>query len=224
MGQGLKLRHHLDAILETNSDATVIQSLLNRRSLGRRYIDEFIRLTCAPDLMASRAFPNGKEITESMACYDAVRKHISSDFKTRDTNIVVVGDGAAPRTGLLFAYRSNWDVFSVDPRLVQKDQYRADRLTLLSCKVQDMHHHGSLPDRKNWIIILPHAHVGAIVAVAGCMLAGKGPDHLSVVAMPCCVPIDMPRAPDACYQDPHIWSPKRTIKIWKEKLYHETDH
>lgn len=40
-----------------------------------RYLDEFVRCRCAPDLLARKLFPNAKEVTESFAAYAAVRKH-----------------------------------------------------------------------------------------------------------------------------------------------------
>lgn len=52
--------------------AETAQGLTIRVSHGSRYINEFIRLRGAPDLLALGVFPNAKEITETMAAWSAV--------------------------------------------------------------------------------------------------------------------------------------------------------
>lgn len=86
-----------------------------------RYVDEFLGLRCAPELLEMRLFPNGKEITESMSAYSAARKYVSClpGFALNDPNVSVicVGDGHQPRTATLFAMRTAWSTYSVDPLL-----------------------------------------------------------------------------------------------------------
>ena len=71
--------------------------------LNLHYLDEFIKLDCAPNLLAARPmmFPDVKEITESMGLYNAFRRHILPTFQSNPPTgkcaMVVIGDGATPR-------------------------------------------------------------------------------------------------------------------------------
>ena len=40
------------------------------------YFGMFMGLKCAPQILASRVYPNPKELTESFACYNAVFQHL----------------------------------------------------------------------------------------------------------------------------------------------------
>jgi len=173
-----------------------------------RYVDAFIRLKCAPDLLLMNLFPNTKEITESMAAYDAVRKYCP-DYTLGDpgVTVAVIGDGASPRTGAIFAYRSKWRVLSIDPQLHNKPIWsKIARLSSYPEKVQDV---ALTAD----IAVLVHAHV-ILDSIA----------HLNpsiIVAMPCCVNQDyfLRIKPDIIFTDWGVHSPKRTINIWKDLRY-----
>jgi len=86
----------------------------------KRYINEFVKLKCAPDLLAWGVFPNAKEITESMAMYHAVKNYVPFDLHDEEINLVVVGDGKSPRTAALFAVMTKWTCYSVDPKMDEK--------------------------------------------------------------------------------------------------------
>ena len=90
-----------------------------------KYLDDFIKLACAPKLLKLRMFPDCKEIAESMAVwYAVVRTEVLNEQRepvrageAPDT-VVVVGDGVTPRTAALFAFRApQWRCVSVDPML-----------------------------------------------------------------------------------------------------------
>ena len=93
--------------------------LFNVRKPSLRYLDEFIKLKCSPDLLKSNLFPNAKEITESMGVYNAVRRNLQKEYSLASPDIccLVIGDGHVPRTASLFAMRTRWTVFSIDPKL-----------------------------------------------------------------------------------------------------------
>ncbi|KUF99151.1 Histone-lysine N-methyltransferase [Phytophthora nicotianae] len=91
-----------------------------------RYLNEFVgKLHCAPALLQHGLFPDAKEVTESMALFNAVRRYIEPKNKGeslkengKHDGIVVVGDGNTPRTAAMFAFRMRgWKCYSVDPAM-----------------------------------------------------------------------------------------------------------
>merc|ERR1719242_515792 len=111
-----------------------------------RYIDEFLSLKCAEDLIAHKIYPNGKEITESFSVLHALRtylnassKDLSSDwdyhFENSKVTAVVIGDGATPRIASLLCFITKWNaVYSVDPMLKIKNNKSWNRIRHLQCK------------------------------------------------------------------------------------------
>jgi len=176
----------------------------------KHYIDEFVRLKCAPDLLAMGLFPNGKEITESMGCYRGVVNNLQDvylNINNPDINVVVVGDGHAPRTGALFAFRSGWSVISIDP-LFRTKEYNIKRLVICKCKIEELY---DVCFDFPVIIILPHSH--AKIKDVLQKINSKVSRH--VLALPCCYNQDIPNKAYIGYTDTNIWSEKNTIKIWK---------
>jgi len=176
----------------------------------RRYMMEFVHLRCAPDLLLNKLFPNAKEITESMAAYNAVRSHIIDRFNIRydDENIalVCVGDGSTPRTAALFAFRSNWQCFSIDPKLRDKE-YDIRKLVILRRRIED-----EILDLTKYdqvLVVLVHSHAKMSSVIENIKAKVK-----HIISIPCCVPHDIKNMTYLGYQDTNIWSPKNTVKIW----------
>lgn len=177
-----------------------------------RHLSEFTMLRCAPDLLALRLYPNPKEITESMAAFDAVRQYVMKpagfEYDDPDVAIVCVGDGCTPRTGALFAMRSNWSVISIDPALPDR-VYPIKRLTLQRRKVEDEVLHLNL--MRQVVIVQVHSHANLALSLAHIKAPRR---HL--ITIPCCVPHEILNKPYIGYDDAGIWSPKRTVKIWMD--------
>lgn len=180
------------------------------KSPTRRYMDEFIKLKCAPDLISMRLFPNAKEITESMAAYKATRfisGKVNLDFGNPNIAMVCVGDGNTPRTAALFAFRSRWDCYSVDPRLGPKRfevahlHVRQEAITAAS-PIRTFPHDAI-------IIVLVHSH-----ALLPVVLDKIVCERRHVIAIPCCVPNGIITPARYVYDDWGIWSPHRTVSIW----------
>lgn len=173
-----------------------------------KYLSDFVLLRAAPDMLALGLFPNGKEISESFGAFDAVRNRLK-EFPLDDPNVtaVCVGDGATPRTGATFALRSSWQAISVDPVLRGGSvRWEAiNRLTVMADRIQNVR-----IQARRVVLVLVHAHV----KIADC-LPSIDAEEIAVVAMPCCVHLDLPTAPDVQYEDMAIISPCRTVKIWK---------
>ena len=185
---------------------------VNIKHATGRYIDEFVRLKCAPDLLLMGVFPNAKEITESFAAYRAAQNYISR-FALADPSVTVycVADGCTPRTGATFAYRSAWQCASIDPALRDCGRWAGiRRLRCMPCRVEDGHYH--VRRNRKTLIVAVHSHANLQVAVD--KLRG---DDTAVIALPCCKPQELDRPPDYDYQDFGIWSPKRRVLVW-EKL------
>ncbi len=177
-----------------------------------RYLDLFVKMKCAPDLLAAGLFPNAKEITESMAMLHAVKKYIKIDLNNKTVNLVVIGDGSTPRTAALFAFMTSWICTSVDPALKpSKDICKIERLYLHPFKGEEFMGNAD-------IVIFPHAHV--------CF--DKMPYNIKmakfVVAMPCCSPYcnrqqlwgsPISIHPNLRYTDWGVHSPQREILIWR---------
>lgn len=176
----------------------------------KRYINEFVRLSCAADILALKLFPNAKEITESMAAYQAVRSHIVGrnveEYGKSDIAAVCVGDGHTPRTAALFAFRTAWMCYSIDPNL-RKTDWCIKRLICYDTKIEDI-----VLDLRHFrqvILLMVHSHAGLTTTLKH-VLAHR----LDVVAIPCCVPMEIPKRHYIGYEDYNIWSPQNTVKVW----------
>lgn len=174
------------------------------------YIEKFMTLKCAPDLLMLGLFPNAKEITESFACYEAVRRHIPFEPQDTDVTVVVVGDGSTPRTAATFAFRSLWNCVSIDPEIGTPDNWERNvkRLTCHSKKVESL---GKVSYPK-LIIVAPHSH-----ADLGAALERFTAKKRHVIALPCCVRQEIEgRLPDIKYDDWGIHSPQRAVMVWRD--------
>lgn len=173
----------------------------------RRYFAECWKLSCMPDLLALRLFPNPKEFTESAGAYRAVEKCLELHPKGL-VQVVAVADGNSPRTAAVFALRTAWECHSVDPMLLDRGAWhRIRRLTLHRCRIQDV----ALPWADVSVVVCVHSHVSLPAS-----LDKIRANHIHVVAIPCCVPLELNRPPDVEYLDLGIWSPHCRVKVWRE--------
>jgi hypothetical protein len=158
-----------------------------------------------------------KEVTESWAMLEAAQKYCPnlSEYK-----VVVVGDGASPRTGSLLAYFTKADVISVDPGFNMKHynwwKERREklgeppqRLELRAVKIEDTEIDCG---GKKLLVIWPHSHA----PMNGIKVEGFA--SRTDIAMPCCVkiPTNLLRIPHIVYEDQWVESPHRTIHVWQD--------
>lgn len=204
------------------------------------YLDEFLKLRCAPDLLEMGLFPNSKEITETFAVWAALRRHIFPHLsKSRSSNdnrqdaIIVVGDGMTPRTAALCAFLTKglWQCYSIDPML-QYDTYTdmmflnrrstttEDRcnqwktikgLRMARTKIQAV----SIPCRQA-IVVMMHAHVTLDDAISA-VDASEG--IVGIITCPCCKwgPSQqewLGQAPHQQYTDLKLFSVKNQMNVW----------
>lgn len=168
------------------------------------YVNRFIKMRCAVDLLRLKMFPDAKEITESLAMVNACSNlpKLFDDRKRSDINVVVVGDGRRPRTAALFAHLTRWNCFSIDPIMVE-EVWPIQRLKCFKKRVEDVKLHFDSP----LIIVLPHSHAKPSICLQNITTSST----LSVINMPCCVPSDILGFKHVSYKDGRVWSPKNRI-------------
>jgi hypothetical protein len=183
-----------------------LQKISKNGTYSRYYIERFMGMSCAVDLLSHKMYPNAKEITESFGCFEAVVNNLPYDRDDK-VNVVCVGDGHSPRTAAMFAFRSPWDTYSIDPVLRQKGHWKQiKRLETINKRIQDV----NLTFKDPTVIVHCHAHV----KIEDSLKSISAP-KISVISMECCVAqfIDK-RKPDLEYTDHAVWTPCNRIKIW----------
>jgi len=175
----------------------------NARRFHSLYINKFMSMKCAPDLLIRRLFPNAKEITESFGAFEAT-KYLPYSWHDTNVTLIAVGDGVTPRTASTFAFRTRWECYSVDPKLRDKD-WQVDRLTCLPTKIEQQ----TITSCTPVILCCVHSHVKLPVCLKS-IVAPK----ISTIAIPCCVDLTLDAVPDFSYNDENIWSAKNLVKVW----------
>lgn len=183
-----------------------LQKISKNGNFSRYYIERFLGMSCAVDLLAHKMFPNAKEITESFGCFEAAVNNLNYG-RQDNVNVVCVGDGTSPRTAAMFAFRSPWQCHSIDPAMRNKGSWVSiNRLKIYSKKIQDV----KLEFDSPCILIHCHAHVTLETSLKSI----KAP-KISIVSMECCVRQYLNKEPDIKYNDNAVWSKCNEIKIWE---------
>lgn len=173
-----------------------------------RYFDELLKCKCAMDLVDPRRklFPNAKEITESFAAFNAVRRIVGGhQFGNDKIQMVDVACGVRPRTAAVFAMRTKWLCHAVDPKL-KIMAYGIDRLILYNDAIERHFFESDDPI----IVTMVHAHVDVDV-----VLSSIRSPRIIVVAIPCCYDIlSRDLKPRLQYHDMGIWSGCRDVSVY----------
>lgn len=204
--------------------------------MKNRYLNQFFNSFCMASIAPTfdnykKSSVRDKEITESMGCLNAAIKHSGFSPDDPDVKVIVVGDGVRPRTGIIFAYHTLWNVTSIDPladigwfsifsNFRESCGHPIRRLEFLKLKVED------LPQQKyaeQQIIIMPHSHAGIVETLR--IIQGKS----TLISLPCCVRVDdrlksetfMTSHDYRSYFDDQILSGKREINIWRNISYED---
>jgi hypothetical protein len=177
-----------------------------------RWLDEFIGLKCAPDLIG--LFPNAKEITESMACFGALRRMkigIPELYGDPDVVCLVPGDGHKPRTGAVVACRTKWTVHSVDPvlRVETVGDHLHPKYQRLYCWPEKVANIPQVKSPKLAVILAVHSH-----AYLRDALYRVNAPVIAIVALQCCTPQVLDIEPTKVWRDAGVYSPENLIKTW----------
>lgn len=181
-------------------------------TFSARYYHEIFNLRCGPDLIRTGLYKSAKEWTESAAVFNAAERYLPWDMD-KELILISYGDGCQPRTAALFAFRTKWQCYSVDPDLRDEDWSSINRLSLFKGKGENF----ELDCQGKVVVALfVHAHVPIVKAVKPLM---KTASAISAIAMPCCMILDngLP-PPNFSYYDSGVESDKRQVKIWSNIL------
>lgn len=193
---------------------------------SRKYLDEFLRLDCAPDLLERGAFRGASEsITVAMGLFSAVRRYVlprGGSFDNEAIRLVVAEDTQlALDVAALFAFRTKWKcsvIFEAPASLraampMGYQDPRVERLTFYPCGLME----GMWMFDGPTIVMLP----GQKYAPADASLRIKAFNPVDEYQYPkSCVALGQfpwhPKAepPKMQHQDPAIWAPDQTISIW----------
>lgn len=190
-----------------------------------RLLDEFLRLKCAPDILATGVFPNAKELSESMGAFESLRRAlfgIDRDDLLRDSDIVLydVGAGRKPRSAVLAAFRSRWSCVAIDPVIDPQAQNirKIRRVEVFSGKVED--YQVKPEDAGKFAIVFSVHNHATLSATMEALQLDKRPGY-GMISIPCCVPHDVPMEWDEVRDDWGIKSGRRTVYrkvVWPDKV------
>lgn len=165
----------------------------------------FVGLRCAPGLLAAVGWGGdpAKEISEAMACVEAVRRRVPrGTLADRSRSVLVVGDGTSPRVGAMLAVRSGWSVVSVDPAMrLDGPHPRIDRLVCRRDRVEAV-------DELFDVVIACHSHAPVAATQARLKPGGLG------VTLECCVSWTSAPGLIESYEDHWCLSAARTMRVW----------
>lgn len=197
------------------------------------YLDKCFALTCFPELMALRVFPNVKDISESMAALAAARRHLTGGAPAAVVRCVVVGDGNTPRTAALAAFLTDWQCVSVDPAMKPgwqggPDKHGVQRLTCHALTWEDYVVAAAAEEARAatrpptaLILIAVHSHhrfSGGGSVDAARRACGDGNVPTLLISMPCCHRYSHVHdcgPPLESADDYGVFSACRRIHVWK---------
>lgn len=199
------------------------------------YIDRFLKWKCSRELLTLNIY-NAREITESIAMRQAaikVKRGLGIDTKNTKVLVLVVGDGATPRTGAIIAYTTSWKVRTIDPilrdswksNIEYKEDYINNNIRRLACFKDTIENWCTInkikEEMEHIIIMAPHTHCSLLPAVDW---AFKNKSkymvkNIHLIANPCCyelmLPVEKYGSPNKTYDDWRIVSGHRRIQVYK---------
>ncbi len=188
-----------------------------------QYMTAFVRHGSSPLLLQMKVFPDSKELSESMACAEAIRRFVRPDPK--DATFLVVGDGSTPRTAALLAllYPESKS-YSIDPQLKMpslKAEMSPDDAAHPSPEIKNLFYtRGLIEDvyirAPRVCVVMMHAHVSIDQVLTA---IHSSTTDVSIVACPCCCYHEgqskfQGRCPDHQGDDYGIWSEQRHMRVW----------
>ena len=182
--------------------------LLEVKYPSLKYVNEFVRMKCSPDLIKYELFPNVKEISESMTALVAVRKYLGAkSFGDENFTVIDAGCGRMPRTAALFAFLTRWQCYAVDPLLQMNNSNNSiKRLQKINGLIEQQR----FDIDGTCIFLAVHSHISLPIA-----LQNVKAKRIIIVAIPCCKPLILKKyKPVKEYEDEGCLSPKRLVRMY----------
>ena len=184
-----------------------------------RYINDFLRLSCAVDLLPrfAKAKNPAKEITESNSAFLHAVRHLKNLRRApgdprswSDVVTFVPGDGSLALTSHVVVYRSRWSAVAIDPKPPAPTQ--AKRFRYVQARVEEFDPLFFLRDASVVVVLAVHSHAPLEPLVNKLVSAGH---PVLVVAIPCCVQQELSwTEPIYDQRDGAIWSPQNRVLVW----------
>lgn len=101
------------------------------------YLNSFLGLNCAPDLLAKapKKAWNVKEVSEAMMIRNYIMNNHLEKLSNRRIAVLDVGCGKAALLSLLLAHTTPWNIFAIDPR-IKRAYSNVSRLTTSHCTLE----------------------------------------------------------------------------------------
>lgn len=150
-----------------------------------------------------------KEICEVISAYSTIQAYLYDEMKAVSGTILCVGDGVAPRAGIVLSGRfPNWDVISIDPIMRKSFVQQPGRSNLRCFTARDdqiAYHSVVNPKQSAFIIIVAvhsHGNAGWLLDHLQTILT---PHRIVCVAIPCCIKLNLGyRIPLREFRDPDL--------------------
>ena len=132
----------------------------------------------------------------------------------------ILGDGKVPKTGALFALMTKWNIISIDPIALSKQESNADNINRLNIYSMNAENYDYKEIAELYIFVSPHGHAPLELVYDKFKQQHKNYKyHLIIITLDCCVTNNLANKKNIIlykkYDDFKIFSPKREIKIYE---------
>ncbi|KCV73102.1 hypothetical protein H696_00647 [Fonticula alba] len=143
---------------------------------------------------------------------------------SKHTALLAVGDGSTPRGGIMFACRTKWQCFSIDPLMKVKGPWsEVNRLVPVRSTIQafNLDDHCGDMEVKNIVLVLMHCHVGVNEALRYLLPPYRKtwPEKVGIISCPCCNFAQIQESlfglpPVDVWYDVHCLSKDNEMRVW----------
>lgn len=176
------------------------------------------------ELISRRIFVDAKEISEVVSVVRKTLEIMDLDYieSNQDVLYIGVGDGPYPRSACMMSLYTKFDCVSIDPIMreewVGKNKNGIQRLECVKSKIEYWieSNNEKVFDKYTYVYLgMVHSH--AILQEFFPYLQKLIPKaKIRVVALPCCKSLFIKgHVPNEKYRDFGVFSPHRTLKVWK---------
>jgi hypothetical protein len=201
-------------------------SQFDNKFVAAKYINRYLSMKCSADMQALGLFPNLKEIQEAFGIFNIIENYIMEidkeiTTKSESVHVYVIGDGVTPRAGATIAFRTKWQVVSIDPEMHPGfGSGEVLRLRTVRDKGENVDKYLVTGDPSHVFLIFPHSHIRNTNEVYKHFKDKK----VWIINMPCCYQAQDKNLPINWYYsyvDKAISTDKNIIKVYNNYLNHD---